>query len=172
MFVVRSADLHFHKWSPDLERFATACEHKGDLPYQDHIDWVTRNADRHARLVVMSDVGPRTRATRASPAQGQGGRGPGLGDRQRDPLRAPPDQLRRRAPALSTAYFQPPASGPRSERVESSAHPQIGPGVPKAEEGILTDQEGAAPPDSGGVLQSTNDRTEIGALRSGTRRSS
>ncbi len=36
----------------------------------------------------------------------------------------------------------------------------------KAQEEILTDQEGAAPLDFGGVLQGTNDRTEIGALRS------
>ncbi len=49
--------------------------------------------------------------------------------------------------------FQPPASGPRSDKVESSAHPQIGPGGLKALEEILTDREGAAPPDSGGVLK-------------------
>ncbi len=62
--------------------------------------------------------------------------------------------------------FQPPTSGPRSEKVESSAHPQIVPDGLKAQEEILIDQEGAAPPDSGGVLQGTNDWTEIGALRS------
>ncbi len=54
--MVRSADLHYHKWSPDLERFATAREHKGDLPYQDHVDLVPRNADRRTRLVIMSEA--------------------------------------------------------------------------------------------------------------------
>ncbi len=43
--------------------------------------------------------------------------------------------------------FQPPASGPRSDKVEPSAHPQIGPGGLKAQEEVLTDQEGAAPLD-------------------------
>ncbi len=57
--------------------------------------------------------------------------------------------------------FQPPACGPRSDKVESSAHPQIGPAGLKAQEEMLTDQEGAAPPDYGGVLQGTNDRTEM-----------
>ncbi len=49
--------------------------------------------------------------------------------------------------------------------MESFSHPHIGPGGLKAQEEILTDQQGAAPPDSGRVLQCTNDRTEIGTLR-------
>ncbi len=63
--------------------------------------------------------------------------------------------------------FQPPASRPRS-RQGGVIRPirQIGPGGLKAQEEILTDQEGAAPLDFGGVLQGTNDRTEIRALRS------
>ncbi len=71
------------------------------------------------------------------------------------------DSERQRVMKFGAQQFQPPDSGPRSDKVESSAHTQICAAGLKAQKEIITDQEGDALRALGSVLQGNNDPTEI-----------